>query len=906
MGISIIVPMYNTAKTLKDTLQSISQQTFIHWEALLVDDGSTDGSLEIAYKYAKSDERFRVIQQNHAGVSTARNRGIKEARYDWLLFLDSDDWILPRHLEQMTSVLRSDENLGVVVCGWCYYSSDDYYFHKDIGQQSGDLFPLHARDCPYVIHAYVVKRKIVEAVGGFDTELRTCEDWDLWQRVARTGVQFGRVPEVLAPYRIRAGSASTDGRRIFEDGLKVLHQGHEPDFRLQQGHPVYPNGLPKEGLAEKEFYMLCFAAGLLIGRGEDPSFLFEMVNCDSSLKLQPYFVASCVTLAAMLSDCHPLKEWKIEWPRMEKRTHHFLEKLEKHSGSQGLARKTWKFSRKLISIYMKDIGGIYRLNAVPSRLYLLPSKIKIWIIWKSWLILGKIKVFISALLKMMNSRLYRFIIKRYNRLYPYKDSTNFEKLFKDEVDPWCYTSDYEQTKYEQTLEMIPLGHIEDAIELACAEGHFTVQLAPRVKNLLASDISQIALDRAAERCRQLSNIRFQKLDFIKEPISGEFDLMVCSEVLYFAGSRSRLRWVARKMTNALKPGGYLVMAHANVIKENPDRTGFNCRHSFGAEGVGNTFAEIPSLRFHKEIRTPLYRIQLFQKEGRKELIQRLNNPEIIEIEKPAKLEPIVSSRVLWNGAAKTLPVLMYHSVAPSGSEELSSYRVAPEKLEEQLRYLRENGFQSISIEECQAWYYESVAIPAESILITFDDGYRDFMEYAMPLLQQYGFNAHVFLVAGEIGRTNRWDEKYGESKPILSWDEIRYLCKKGISFGSHSVTHPTLTETSWKQITQELKNSMLILQQGLGASVTSFAYPFGELNRRIQYLVGYFGYNLAFTCFSGPCTERHSPLALPRIGIEGDFNLETFVHKIGKPPSRIQKIKSHISFPSSVISTMAE
>ena len=74
--------------------------------------------------------------------------------------------------------------------------------------------------------------EIVEAVGGFDPELRTCEDWDLWQRVARTGVKFSRVPRVLAPSRMRANSASMDGRRILEDGLKVLHQGYEPDPRF--------------------------------------------------------------------------------------------------------------------------------------------------------------------------------------------------------------------------------------------------------------------------------------------------------------------------------------------------------------------------------------------------------------------------------------------------------------------------------------------------------------------------------------------------------------------------------------------------------------------------------------------------------------------------------------------------
>jgi peptidoglycan/xylan/chitin deacetylase (PgdA/CDA1 family) len=228
-----------------------------------------------------------------------------------------------------------------------------------------------------------------------------------------------------------------------------------------------------------------------------------------------------------------------------------------------------------------------------------------------------------------------------------------------------------------------------------------------------------------------------------------------------------------------------------------------------------------------------------------------------------------------------LPVLLYHSVAPSRSQELSAYHVTPEQFEEQLCFLRDNGFHSVSLGDCHNWYYESTPLPAGSIMITFDDGYRDFLEYAWPLLQQYGFSAHIFLVAGELGQTNRWDQCYGESKPLLTWDEIYRLQEEGVSFGSHSLTHPTLTTILRKQVKKELYDSRLLLQQGFGTPVTSFAYPYGEFNRRIQFLTGYHGYNLAFTCEPGLCTERISPLALPRIEIEREDTLKTFADKIG-------------------------
>ena len=87
----------------------------------------------------------------------------------------------------------------------------------------------------------------------------------------------------------------------------------------------------------------------------------------------------------------------------------------------------------------------------------------------------------------------------FSRSLPADVGKEFEKLFQDRTDPWNYTSSYEQTKYEQTLALLPTG-VDSALEIGCAEGHFTIQLAPRVKNLIACDISETALQRAAPRC----------------------------------------------------------------------------------------------------------------------------------------------------------------------------------------------------------------------------------------------------------------------------------------------------------------------------------------------------------------------------------------------------------------------
>src|SRR3989304_8511405 len=120
MNVSVIIPAHNAANTLTETLESLCAQTFKNWEVIVVDNGSNDGTQAIAATFAEKDHRIRVVSEPQKGVCIARNAGIRMSRFDWLLFLDADDWLLPQHLERMTSVLAADPNLGGVYCGWLY------------------------------------------------------------------------------------------------------------------------------------------------------------------------------------------------------------------------------------------------------------------------------------------------------------------------------------------------------------------------------------------------------------------------------------------------------------------------------------------------------------------------------------------------------------------------------------------------------------------------------------------------------------------------------------------------------------------------------------------------------------------------------------------------------------------
>lgn len=472
------------------------------------------------------------------------------------------------------------------------------------------------------------------------------------------------------------------------------------------------------------------------------------------------------------------------------------------------------------------------------------------------------------------------------------DRNHFETLFVAHPDPWKYSNAYEQIKYEQTLAMIPRGRPGRALEIACAEGHFTAQLAPRVAQLVATDISQVALDRTAARCAEYSHIAYQQLDLVKDELPGTFDLIICSEMLYFVGGRPELELAARKIAKALLPGGHLVTAHMNLVVDEPDRPGYDWDLPFGAKTIGETFRDVGLLELVRELHTPLYRVQLFRRPGFR-LPWQSAHPRIERIEQPAPPPAQAAGHVLWNGGkprsagqpeiiTRHLPILMYHRVAPTGAAATARYRVSPERFEEQLRYLRDSGFYSVRLDEWRAAMEARRPLPGRGVLITFDDGFQDVQDYAWPLLSRYGFTAHVFLVADHIGGTNVWDQKFGETVPLLGWESIRALQDEGVGFGAHTCSHRPLNALAPDAVVEEGLRARLLLERELGRPVTSVAYPYGDADGAVQQLMGACGYTSGFTCRPGRAQLHEGPLDLPRLEVLGTRGLADFIAQIGR------------------------
>jgi peptidoglycan/xylan/chitin deacetylase (PgdA/CDA1 family) len=187
---------------------------------------------------------------------------------------------------------------------------------------------------------------------------------------------------------------------------------------------------------------------------------------------------------------------------------------------------------------------------------------------------------------------------------------------------------------------------------------------------------------------------------------------------------------------------------------------------------------------------------------------------------------------------------MYHRVSeiPKDVDPLGIV-VTPEKFHHQMSLLYEANFECVNLRDAiQGWKREN-KYPKKSFIITFDDGYKDFIIHAWPILQQYNFTATVFLVTELIGCESNWEKQAGQSSAeLLSWDDIRCLYRLGCTFGSHTLSHPNLTLLDSKQAIDEIGQSKLIIEDHLGIPIDLFSYPFGISDTHIQELVSKNGY----------------------------------------------------------------
>lgn len=194
MKVSIIIPLYNKAPYIKKALETVCSQTYQDWECIIMDDGSTDGSAELAKQIISelADGRYHLLSQSNAGVAAARNNAVKQSSGELLCFLDADDWWEPTFIEEMVRFTELVPSVGLWASNYIYYKPgkthvgvtnlayDDtthttFNYPKSYAQGSG---------MPVWTGAVMMRRSIFDECGGFPLGVRLGEDFLLWSRVA--------------------------------------------------------------------------------------------------------------------------------------------------------------------------------------------------------------------------------------------------------------------------------------------------------------------------------------------------------------------------------------------------------------------------------------------------------------------------------------------------------------------------------------------------------------------------------------------------------------------------------------------------------------------------------------------------------------------------------------------------
>ena len=223
--VSIIIPCYNSALYIEETVESVKNQTYPNIEVIIINDGSTDNTSEILKIIRDKNQDFQIIEQENQGLSSTRQTGFSYSRGEYLLFLDSDDKIHSTYVEKAVAVLDGNPQVGIVTCRAMLF----------------EKYNMEWILKPFVIHDFLLENSIFATsfvrrddyikIGGFDNQLTHFEDWDFFISIIKLGRKVYKIPEILFYYRKRMNesSMSDEGERnknILSDNILKIYTKH--------------------------------------------------------------------------------------------------------------------------------------------------------------------------------------------------------------------------------------------------------------------------------------------------------------------------------------------------------------------------------------------------------------------------------------------------------------------------------------------------------------------------------------------------------------------------------------------------------------------------------------------------------------------------------------------------------
>ena len=293
--VSIIIPSYNMAHFLPETLDSVIAQKYSNFEALIIDDGSTDQTREVAQKYQKKDSRIKYVYQENKGLGGARNTGINNATGELISTLDADDQYHPDFLSKTVDRLLSSNKKTVAVAP----NGNFYLKGKKLARSFYQTFQtpekitlrneLEGNKIPSV---GLMKKAIIKEVGLY-RKIRQLEDYDLWLRLLLTGYQIATEPEPLFRYRLHGQSLSANRKKMAGSEVELFQQL----LKGKLGLSLRPSlrGLVKKRLADSYCAKEDYQEAIKIHRS------FKTGGCYYLSRISPALVRSIVNLKRILS-----------------------------------------------------------------------------------------------------------------------------------------------------------------------------------------------------------------------------------------------------------------------------------------------------------------------------------------------------------------------------------------------------------------------------------------------------------------------------------------------------------------------------------------------------------------------------------------------------------------------------
>lgn len=243
--VSIIIPLYNGKKYIKQAIESILNQTYKDFEIIVVDDGSTDGSGELVKD--KFGDKVRYVYQENKGAATAVNKGISLSQGDYIAFCDHDDWWLPEKLEKQVKFLEANQNFGLLYTD-AFLAKDGvltretWLRSRKVLPCSGDkekcLATLFSRNFIPAPLTVLIKKSVIDRIGLFNENFPSTYDYEYWFRILEAGIQIAFLDEPLAVWNSRVGQGSRRIRKMKWAQIKILQEFLARNSKFIKNHPL--------------------------------------------------------------------------------------------------------------------------------------------------------------------------------------------------------------------------------------------------------------------------------------------------------------------------------------------------------------------------------------------------------------------------------------------------------------------------------------------------------------------------------------------------------------------------------------------------------------------------------------------------------------------------------------------